>query len=37
MSSLIALASKLIGQHEGCKLHVYDDTTGLPVVSEPCR
>jgi len=32
-SSLIALASKLIGQHEGYKLYVYDDATKLPIVS----
>jgi hypothetical protein len=37
MSSLIVLASKLLGPHESYKLYVYDDATGLPVVSETCR
>ncbi|MDF2969685.1 MAG: phage lysozyme [Microvirga sp.] len=33
MSSLIALAMKHIRQNEGTKLYVYDDATGLPIVS----
>lgn len=32
MSSLIALATKLIREHEGNRLFVYDDATGLPIV-----